>query len=183
MYVLHQLDSNHFIGGQAISGNSDTLSADGTFTLNDGMIHIIDPGGAARNYNPTGSFPPYIPIILINIADAAETITFEPTFTAAGAHDGANNAAILTDSGESWVTNQLVGKTITNTTDSSSGIITANTGTTVTATLTGGTDNDWDTGDNYTIAPSGLNQAVAQNERAIFVYDGAGGWRKVYVGS
>ena len=69
----------------------------------------------------------------------------------AGAHDGANDAAALTDSGESWVTNSLVGATIVNTTDVSSGVITANDGTTVTATLAGGTDDNWDTGDAYTI--------------------------------
>ena len=69
----------------------------------------------------------------------------------AGAHDGGNDEAALTDSGESWPTDSLVGATIANTTDGSSGTITANTGTTVTATLSGGTDNNWDTGDAYTI--------------------------------
>jgi hypothetical protein len=74
----------------------------------------------------------------------------------AGAHDGADNAAALTDSDASFGTNDLVGLTINNTTDGSSGTITANTPTTVTATLSGGTDNDWDIGDAYTIAAGGL---------------------------
>ena len=70
---------------------------------------------------------------------------------AGGAHDGANNASVLTDSGESWTTDQYVGYTIYNTTDGSRGLITANTSTTITATLYGGTDNDWDTADAYLI--------------------------------
>lgn len=74
----------------------------------------------------------------------------------AGAHDGANNASALTDSNASFGTDDLVGLTINNTTDGSSGTITANTPTTITATLGGGTDNDWDTGDSYTITAGGL---------------------------
>lgn len=68
-----------------------------------------------------------------------------------GAHDGAADAAVLTDSGETWTTDEFVGYTIYNTTDSSWGIITANTATTITATLEGGTDNDWDVSDAYKI--------------------------------
>lgn len=70
---------------------------------------------------------------------------------AGGTHDGSNDAAVLTDSGESWTTDEWVGYTIYNTTDGSRGLITANTATTITATLYGGTDNDWDTSDAYLI--------------------------------
>jgi len=68
-----------------------------------------------------------------------------------GSHTGSNGASTLEDTGKSWETNGLVGLTVTNSTDGSSGTITANTATTVTATLTGGTDNDWDTDDVYDI--------------------------------
>lgn len=62
-------------------------------------------------------------------------------------HTGADDAAVLTDStGGFNLLTTLVGYTLTNTTDSSSGTITANTSTTITATLTGG-ENDWDTDD------------------------------------
>ena len=81
-------------------------------------------------------------------------------YSVGGAHDGANDASVLTDSGESWTTNEWVGYTIVNTTDGSQGLITANTSTTITAVLEGGTDNDWDTGDAYLIA-KGLNGDVA----------------------
>ncbi len=68
-----------------------------------------------------------------------------------GTHDGSNNAATLTDSTKSWTTNQYVRYMVYNLTDGSRGRITANTGTTATVTLTGGTDNDFDAGDSYKI--------------------------------
>ena len=68
-----------------------------------------------------------------------------------GTHDGAANASALTDASGSWEIDSLVGRQINNTTDGSNGLITANTGTTVTATLSSGTDNDWDVSDAYTI--------------------------------
>jgi hypothetical protein len=71
-----------------------------------------------------------------------------------GTHTGANDAAVLTDSTGAWVTNELIGLTITNITDGSTATITANTSTTITGTLGGGTEDDWDTGDVYSIAGS-----------------------------
>ncbi len=73
---------------------------------------------------------------------------------AIGTHDGSGNAATLSDSSQSWTTNEFVGRTVVNLTDGSSGVITANTATTITATLAGGTDNDWDVGDEYNFASS-----------------------------
>lgn len=69
-----------------------------------------------------------------------------------GTHDGANDAAVLTDTGASWTIDEHVDRHIYNTTDGSVGLITANTSDTITAALSGGTDNDWDTGDGYGIA-------------------------------
>ena len=77
-----------------------------------------------------------------------------------GSHDGSSNASVLSDSSQTWTTNAYVGYTIYNTEDGSSGTITANTATTVTATLTGGTDNDWDAGDKFTILTHS-NQGVS----------------------
>jgi hypothetical protein len=70
---------------------------------------------------------------------------------ASGSHDGANNAATLTDSTASFTVNAFIGFYIRNITDGSEGLITANTATTVTANLESGTDNDWDTNDIYEI--------------------------------
>ena len=77
-------------------------------------------------------------------------------YSIGGTHTGAADASVLTDSSKTWTTDELVGYTIYNTTDSSFGIITANTATTVTATLEGGTENDWDNADAYKIG-KGLN--------------------------
>lgn len=80
-----------------------------------------------------------------------------------GTHTGADNQAVLTDSAQSWTVNELVGKTVYNLTDDSSATITANTATTVTGTLTGGTDDDWDTDDEYRVANGVLVGAVQLN--------------------
>jgi hypothetical protein len=76
---------------------------------------------------------------------------------AIGSHTGADGAAALTDAEAHFVVNELVGLTIKNLTDNSSGVITANTETTVTATLGGGTDNHWDSGDAYIIEGAGYD--------------------------
>jgi len=82
-----------------------------------------------------------------------ENTTTDYTYSHIGSHDGANNAAVLTDTTRitPWDVNQLVGMTITNQTDGSTSTITSNTATTVTGVLSGGTDNDWDIGDDYLI--------------------------------
>jgi len=73
-----------------------------------------------------------------------------------GTHTGANDAAILTDSTMSWTVDELIGLRVVNETDGSAGYITDNDATTITATLSGGTDNNWDTDDEYYITASGL---------------------------
>ena len=73
--------------------------------------------------------------------------TFSGTHTAAG-----NNATVMTDSAAAFTVDALIGWKIYNITDGSYGIVTDNDGTTVTvAELVGGTDNDWDTSDQYVI--------------------------------
>jgi len=71
----------------------------------------------------------------------------------AGTHDGANNASVLTDSGESFLTYGVAeGDRIVNRTDASRGVVQSVTATTVTPkSLSGGTDDDFDTGDAYAI--------------------------------
>jgi len=88
-----------------------------------------------------------------------------PPTTATGTHTGADNVAILTDATAAWTPGALVGQWVHNLDDRyigtsggnqpirSYGQITANTATTVIATLTGGLENDWDNGDTYVITP------------------------------
>lgn len=93
-----------------------------------------------------------------------------------GEHDGADDAAILTDSGRDWETSELVGHVVYNKTDGSYGTITANTATTVTATLANGTDDDWDEDDEYIIRKPlmpgrSLNYTVITGDNAKFYAD------------
>ncbi|MBU2578077.1 hypothetical protein KKA69_04580 [Patescibacteria group bacterium] len=75
-----------------------------------------------------------------------------PTNDAIGIHTAVANAVIMTDANAHFIVNELVGLTIENVTDGSSGVITANTETTVTvAALAGGTANQWATNDVYSI--------------------------------
>lgn len=71
-------------------------------------------------------------------------------------HTGANNSATLINANGAF-TQQLVGWLCYNITDGSSGTITAVSGdkTTITVTLAGGTDNDFDTNDVYVLRPPG----------------------------
>ena len=77
-----------------------------------------------------------------------------------GTHDGSSNVAVLEDSAQSWTVDQFVGWRIKNLTDGSEGAITANTATTITATLSGGTDDDWDASDAYQLIPEQLSVAA-----------------------
>lgn len=70
------------------------------------------------------------------------------TFAQTNAYHIYDNLEILVDSTKNYVTNSLVGLTISNLTDGSSCVITANNATTVTCSLSGGTQNDWDTPQN-----------------------------------
>ena len=78
-------------------------------------------------------------------------------------------ASTMTDSTSSFaVDGTLVGQTINNTTDGSSGTITAVTATVITATLSGGTSDTWTSGDAYTISltnnihiPKNINRILA----------------------
>ena len=72
-----------------------------------------------------------------------------------GSHTGAvDQATALVDSAATFVTKNIrIGEVITNDTDGSSATVVARLSETAltTSALTGGTDNDWDTGDTYTI--------------------------------
>jgi hypothetical protein len=87
--------------------------------------------------------------IIDNFRDASGQLTVQTTLT--GAHDGSGNASELTDSDAGLTIDEFKGFTINNTTDGSSATITTHTATVVTGTLAGGTDNDWDVSDVWTI--------------------------------
>jgi hypothetical protein len=68
-----------------------------------------------------------------------------------GSHTGVNMAAVLEDNTQTWLVNEFVGFELKNVPDLSSTTITANTATTATGILAGGTNNYWGTLDAYQI--------------------------------
>lgn len=121
-----------------------------------------------------------------------DNVKFASGFDFTGTHTGASNASVLTDSSATFEIDELAGLSISNDTDGSTGSITSNTATTVTATLSGGTDDDWDAGDAYTIQSASVHSRGGANARyaqmrncefdgppaldsAVVVYDGCGG--------
>lgn len=68
-----------------------------------------------------------------------------------GIHTERNDQLTLVSSGKNWFPSEWVGYMIKNITDGSSGIITANDESSITATLDNGTENNWDIGDNFVI--------------------------------
>ena len=75
-----------------------------------------------------------------------------------GTHTGGMGVALLTDANAHFrVPNGLVGLRVNNGVDGSEGVIVANTATTVTAVLAGGTANVWNTGDDYWITGAGYD--------------------------
>jgi hypothetical protein len=82
-------------------------------------------------------------------------VVSSPNNVSTGTHTAALNPLVMTDATAHFIVNELVGLTIINTTDGSSGVITANTETTVSvAALAGGTLNTWTTADAYSITGS-----------------------------
>lgn len=70
--------------------------------------------------------------------------------SASGTHTGTSHATTMTDAHNNYNSGTLVGGTIYNKTDGSSGVVTANANSTITVSaLTGGTNNTFEPGDNY----------------------------------
>jgi len=141
----------------------DSITATGTLQTGKFFSIVVVPMNTRRSSNVGFVMgQPTAPSIPAEITDPGDDSTITWTIPVhpqqgvydVGSHDGADNVGIMTDSTEAWELNELVGKTIKNLTDGSEGVISSSTATTATATLTGGTDNDWDTDDEYQILDS-----------------------------
>lgn len=94
------------------------------------------------------------PPFLTENVDDDKLLTFAVSSKLYGTHDGGSET--LTDASQNWTADELIGLVIYNTTDGSHGTITDNDAHTITvASLSGGSDNSWDTNDAYTIAHYG----------------------------
>ena len=167
--------------------NTDELRVDGrdTYTASSAEATSIGTttGFVSFNYRPRHAAADMVKFAettgddayLINLQDATAG-------SSAGKHTGSNNAASLTDSTKAWTTNQWINYKVINLTDNSSATITANTSTVITATLVGGTDNDFDTNDVYVLASPNtihLLWTAANTLRLAYCMDGtcsSGSW-------
>jgi hypothetical protein len=126
--------------GTVISNTSNTI----TVALTGGTDNDFDTGDSYGLASQQGGMQQGI-----NPYDGNEAVT-----NGSGTHNGSSNASVLTDTGKAWTVSQFVSPiqhTVWNRTDGSYGRITANTATTVTAKLVGGTEADWDASDTYVI--------------------------------
>jgi len=160
-----ELDMTDVLPSSRATDNLITLL--GSYNIDDGAAeHLYDgsivqgTGGTEAYYDGIVNFGNLGVVVQIHQNGAVLADDFW-NWGVGGTDDTSTNAAFLTDSGESWTTDQWVGYVIKNTTDGSQALITANTGTTITGTLYGGTENDWDSGDAYLIS-KGLNADAAQ---------------------
>jgi hypothetical protein len=128
-----RLDRLYVVSGRELY----SVDSEGTATL---LGDIGTPGNLDFDYNEDS-------LVIVNEPRAYH---FDGRI-ASGTHDGSGNASILSDSTANWKDDVFVGLEVQNTTDGSAGIITSNSKTSITATLAGGTDNDWDASDAYYI--------------------------------
>ena len=145
-YTISDADS---IQGQDVMGETPTGKVDGVnrvFTVANTVLGDKDGDGDVDAADVT-----------VRVGGVAVTVVAIGAYT--GAHDGTTaDAAELTDADGGFIANGLIGGTVYNVTDGSKGEITANDATTITATLEGGDDADWDADDVYTITePSGTH--------------------------
>jgi hypothetical protein len=125
--------------GVGIVDLGGTTGMEPCFYVVDGALRVSD-----GNFNNTNKWFGYV-----------HSKLYQHTF--GGTHTAGDSANVMTDSLAKFVVDELIGYTIKNVTDGSSGTITDNTSTTVTATLSvgagGGGDTSWDDANNdaYTI--------------------------------
>jgi hypothetical protein len=111
----------------------------------------------------------------VNISADGDTVLLPPgtgdwsndanTIVLTGMHDGGDGDLALTDTTQTWAPDQWVGEDLYNETDGSSCTIAASTATTMTClwgSLSGGTDNQWNVGDVYSVKNVGVKWADQQ---------------------
>lgn len=95
-----------------------------------------------------------------------------------GSHTGNDNVSTLSDSTKMWISDQLVGSIVYNLTDGSSAVITGNSTNTVTGTLSGGTQNDWDAGDEYAVTTPRFGNPYQDNSSKRPTVSTIGGYKR-----
>ncbi|MBT8407079.1 MAG: VWA domain-containing protein, partial [Deltaproteobacteria bacterium] len=110
------------------------------------------PGDEIKTYIDNWGSDAGVPSTWTNLAETLATAgQYFATVEVVGSHTGSNDSAMLTDSNADFVNDGIqTNDFIFNTSDGSYGKVTGVTANTISATLTGGSENDWDTDDAYT---------------------------------
>jgi type IV pilus assembly protein PilY1 len=139
--------------GSNTDGN-DNISIESSYIRQGGKLlkPVGTPGSEIKQYisdwGSDAGHPQTWTVLAETLATAGQ---YFATVEVAGSHTGSNDAVMLTDENADFVNDGIeTGDLIFNTTDGSYGSITAVTATTISATLAGGSDNDWDKDDAYT---------------------------------
>lgn len=81
---------------------SETLSGHRTIKLGEASVYSLDPGGSHRNIVcPTGTMPAGYTVFVVNTADNAENLVFDPT-PGINVTVAQNKSAIFTHTGAAW---------------------------------------------------------------------------------
>lgn len=130
---------------ETVTGTSDSVvTTPGNITA-----RLAAPGEIGGTTPAAGNFTTLSASGIINGLTEPRLLT-----NCEGSHDSTTSATVMTDSGESLTVDAYIGMTIYNTTDGSHGTVIDNAATTITvAALTGGTDNQWENGDGWAVAP------------------------------
>jgi len=154
---------------QILDGFSTTSLAAGAWTLDGSPVAQLKPS----DVGPAGAL---ITLALRQVQPGAPDLVTNGTFgsgltgwsnysggvVASGTHTGAANSAVLIDSAAAFTTaGVLPTQLLVNSTDGSSGQVAGVAPTQITLVLAGGTDNDFDTGDAYSITQTGSASALS----------------------
>ena len=148
-FGLMRMDGSTYWGNDNISIESPYIRQGGKL-----LKPIGTPGSEIKQYisdwGSDAGHPQTWTVLAETLATAGQ---YFATVEVGGFHTGSDDALILTDEHADFVNDSIeTGDLIFNTTDGSYGAITAVTATTISATLTGGSENDWDADDAYTTA-------------------------------
>jgi len=139
--------------GANTRGN-DNISIESPYVRQGGKLlkPVGTPGDAIKDYitawGPESNNPQTWTTLAETLAAAGQ---YFATVEVAGSHTGSSDSSVLTDSNADFVNDGIqTNDFIFNTSDGSYGKISGITANTITATLAGGSDNDWDADDTYT---------------------------------
>jgi hypothetical protein len=138
----------------AVRGAEDNISIESPYLRQGGKLlkAVGTPGDEIKAYIDNWGDESNNPQTWTTLAETlAAAGQYFATVAVGGSHTGSDDSSVLIDSNADFVTDGIqVGDVIFNTTDGSYGTVAAVAATIITATLTGGSDNDWDTDDGYT---------------------------------